>query len=319
LNNRYHCGSCDNACGAGQVCTNGQCTSECTPPLIKCTFTDGGGGCVDLTKDDNHCGGCATVCTQTDAGDYDAGDPVPDGGDASSNGSWSYGTPKCVNSSCTWICPTQSESVCNGLCFDMKQNHDNCGKCNNACAYDEWCSDGVCCKGGQSNCGGTCSDTTTDPTHCGDCTTKCGGNTPFCSAGQCVAAVVFTDPFTQNQQSTSQCNDWNAFRGQLTGTYSQITIMGALDGGAGMSCSGANANSLCQALHTNTASGPFSCGGHSWSVDNCLGTMEITDMGFCSCGPGYAVRPCSTIAGYWGGANTTLCNAPSQTLTVICQ
>lgn len=52
-----HCGACDNACGAGEVCAAGSCTSACEAPLSMC-----GGLCVDTSSDEDHCGGCDVRC-----------------------------------------------------------------------------------------------------------------------------------------------------------------------------------------------------------------------------------------------------------------
>ena|GEM_PF-4588816 len=35
---------------------------------------------------------------------------------------------------------------CNGACYDVCTSQKNCGKCGNACAADEICTDGKCVK-----------------------------------------------------------------------------------------------------------------------------------------------------------------------------
>jgi hypothetical protein len=53
-----HCGTCDNACAANQVCSAGKCANHCAPPTTNC-----GGSCVDVSTDPAHCSDCNTVCT----------------------------------------------------------------------------------------------------------------------------------------------------------------------------------------------------------------------------------------------------------------
>ena len=51
-----HCGGCNNDCGAGQACNDGNC--ECADPnLEQC-----GNNCVDTQTDPNNCGQCGNNC-----------------------------------------------------------------------------------------------------------------------------------------------------------------------------------------------------------------------------------------------------------------
>src|SRR5262249_9026317 len=45
-----HCGSCDNACASGSVCSAGACAVSCQSGRTNCT-----GSCVDLQTDDANC------------------------------------------------------------------------------------------------------------------------------------------------------------------------------------------------------------------------------------------------------------------------
>ncbi len=56
-----HCGACDRACGAEQVCQQGECAAECADPLENC-----GGACVDWLHDRLYCGNCETRCEGAD-------------------------------------------------------------------------------------------------------------------------------------------------------------------------------------------------------------------------------------------------------------
>ncbi|MFU8803162.1 MAG: hypothetical protein ACNA8W_05060 [Bradymonadaceae bacterium] len=50
-----HCGSCDNACAAGERCVNSHC--ECRPDLTRCD-----GECVDTERNPMYCGSCTMNC-----------------------------------------------------------------------------------------------------------------------------------------------------------------------------------------------------------------------------------------------------------------
>jgi len=316
-------GGCAKPCAADQVCSNGICKAQCDAPLVKCGDA---GACIDTTTDKTHCGTCGTVCTTGDAGGLQPGSNNPDAGipfDGGYDGGagWSLGTPGCGKSVCAVACPQGMTACTDGICYDTQNFHDNCGSCGTACAANsEWCTQGHCCGVGTAYCNGACTDVLTSPTNCGGCGITCGGGTPFCSAGTCIAGVTFSQSFTQSQIATAQCPVWTAFRASLTGTYSSITIAGSNDL-VGRTCTGAGANTLCQALHNGTVVSALSCSGNTWNVDTCAGSLKITaDGAACTCKtPGYAVRPCLASNGDWGGVNTATCNGPSQTMTVTCK
>jgi hypothetical protein len=295
----------------------------CTSPLTKCV-ADAGPICADLKSDPNHCGQCPTVCTTADAGSMQPGTNNPDSGVFFDGGydagiGWTLGTPGCDASTCAVTCPQGFNACSDGICYDPQNHHDHCGGCTTACQSTEWCTQGKCCSVGTEICGGTCTDVTSDKNNCGSCGNVCGSNTPVCSGGKCVSAVTFSQAFTTLQIATSQCTAWTTFRSQLTGTYSSITISGTNDT-TGRTCTGTNANTLCQALHNNTATS-VTCGSYTWHTDQCTGGLELTaDNSTCTCAnPGYNVRPCLNTNGDWGGVNTASCSAPSQTITVTCQ
>src|SRR5687768_5624199 len=54
-----HCGACGAACGAGEVCSSGDC-------VCATGTTDCGGTCTDLSSNNAHCGGCGIACTGSD-------------------------------------------------------------------------------------------------------------------------------------------------------------------------------------------------------------------------------------------------------------
>ncbi len=173
---------------------------------------------------------------------------------------------------------------------------------------------------GTANCNGTCTDVLTSPTNCGGCGKTCSGQTPFCSGGVCTGGVTFTGAFTTGVVSP-HCAAWNTFRSQLTGTYSSITISGSNDL-VGRTCTGAPANTICQALKNGTTLSNVVCGSYTWYVSTCAGGIEVgadTSTCFCQATTGYVARPCLVGNGDWGGVNTKSCGAPSQTMTVRCQ
>ncbi|MBP9112352.1 MAG: hypothetical protein KBF88_06055 [Polyangiaceae bacterium] len=53
-----HCGACDKACSADQVCDEGVCKSSCSVSKTKC-----GRDCADTASSDAHCGGCDKTCS----------------------------------------------------------------------------------------------------------------------------------------------------------------------------------------------------------------------------------------------------------------
>lgn len=208
-----HCGSCTNACAAGQVCSTGQCKAMCDLPAIKCVI-EGGPQCLDVKTDPTHCGGCATVCKLADAGGIPPGTQNPEGGvatDASTKG-WDPGMATCTAGACGVTCPMGMQKCMDGICWDTQNHHDHCGDCTTACQPDtEWCTTGHCCALGELYCGSACTNVLTDNANCGACGNACGGNTPYCDQGKCVVGCVPTGQRanfgTLGQDTASGC--WN--------------------------------------------------------------------------------------------------------------
>ncbi|WP_437807064.1 PKD domain-containing protein [Sorangium sp. So ce1078] len=160
----------------------------------------------------------------------------------------------------------------------------------------------------------TCSDGIQNQ---GETGVDCGGPCAPCTG----TTVEFSEAFTQGVPSNEQCGAWDAFRASLTGEYSFVTIRGSQDPD-GVTCTGAAANTLCQALHDGTPTGPIDCNGRTWVVGTGCGpssdVVEITaDGSECSCTNGYTARPCIGNEN-WGGAGGDTCFAPSQTISVVC-
>jgi hypothetical protein len=129
----------------------------------------------------------------------------------------------------------------------------------------------------------------------------------------------FTGGVTPN--GTQVCTDWNAFRSTISSgvTYSLVTLSGS-NNSTGFTCTGAAANTLCQALRAGTNTGLINCNGRNWSVGNCGGGMEISaDGGLCTCGSLNVARPCHPNPDFGGMAGGSSCGQASQTLQVNCQ
>jgi cysteine-rich repeat protein len=134
--------------------------------------------------------------------------------------------------------------------------------------------------------------------------------------------VIWNGSFIQNQDGQSQCGSWNTFRQQLqlVQVFSHVEITGS-NHPQGVTCDGAAANTICQALGDGVAVNNVACNGRNWSVGNCGAGIELTASGgVCACtNPGYIARPCIGANNpNWGGVNTNTCSGPTQTIQVIC-
>ena len=56
-------------------------------------------------------------------------------------------------------------------------------------------------------------------------------------------------------------------------TYTTVTLRGS-NNPTGVTCTGASANTICQALRTGTAMSGISCGGRTWNIGGCGGGTE---------------------------------------------
>lgn len=130
---------------------------------------------------------------------------------------------------------------------------------------------------------------------------------------------VWSAEFTGGSAPGAQCSSWNAWRAALSPSrvYTKITLTGTFDP-AGVTCTGPNANVLCQALRTGTDTG-VTCLGTGWGTQSCgaVGEVALRAKGsMCTCS-GYSVRPCGGFVDF-GGVNSS-CPPPSQTMTVVCE
>jgi hypothetical protein len=139
----------------------------------------------------------------------------------------------------------------------------------------------------------------------------------------CDPAPSYSGSFTGGvaPNGTQACTDWNAFRSTISAgvTYSVVTLSGS-NNSAGRTCTGAAANTLCQALRSGTPTS-IPCNGTTWVVDTCgAGNWEISASGGgCDCNAPYVVRPCHGDLNFGGLNGAWSCGQASQTLQVNCQ
>ncbi len=123
-----NCGSCGQQCGAGQVCSAGQCACPVGKELC-------GDTCVDIAIDPNNCGVCGKSCA-------------------------AEGASFCSSGACTNECGAPNSICASGataLCVDLQSSVDNCGGCGKTCGGAQSCSAGSCaCADGSPACGAEC-------------------------------------------------------------------------------------------------------------------------------------------------------------------
>lgn len=160
---RLHCGRCDLACDAGQVCRSSTCEhNPCGDGQHECS-----GACY---PDDDvlHCGPSCTVC------------PVPA----------AHGTASCVDGQCQLACDG-GYVPCPGSCVDINSDPDNCGSCGHACTGGQVCVNSNCganpCNYGYHYCSGSGCVSNTDVDHCGTSCTPCpsANGTATCDGVSC--------------------------------------------------------------------------------------------------------------------------------------
>lgn len=202
---QLNCGSCGNACLPGELCCDGHCACNCSTgtqcsPIETCCS----GACVNTQIDVHNCSGCGKECL------------VYIG-----NGASTYGV--CVGGQCQCpanlilvpaappfgfdsrvCCPPSTPNLCGdpGVCTNLSNDADNCGKCGHVCPAGQACLSGrcecpvteqqcgtnengdpICCAPGLECCDGQCVNTQTTAANCGGCGVNCGSGS--CLQGHC--------------------------------------------------------------------------------------------------------------------------------------
>ena len=187
-----NCGACGNACPAGQVCSNGTCTTTCAMPLTRCTdttATDGRTGdfCANTAHDPANCGMCGTRCNLAHVA-----------------------THACTAGACAIVRCAPGFGDCDGMAAngcetDLGTTLAHCGACGRACAPPNatgTCATGRCgvmaCATGFADCNNVATDgcetaTATDRSNCGACGTRCPAG-QVCAGGSC--ATTCGAPFS---------------------------------------------------------------------------------------------------------------------------
>jgi hypothetical protein len=117
--------------------------------------------CVELLKDNDHCGRCNQGCGENEI---------------------------CSAGKCTKTC-LKHEKLCSASCVNLSSNSAHCGKCGVRCSSKESCEKGVCqartaCKADEILCKGFCVKSNIDVKHCGGCDLTCGTG-QICFGGKC--------------------------------------------------------------------------------------------------------------------------------------
>jgi hypothetical protein len=200
-----HCGGCNVACGASEVCTAGTCTCATG-------YTDCNGVCVDTMADPNNCGQCGVICSGQ----------------------------VCSQGVCSDSCGAGLTN-CSGACVDVATDLLNCGTCGNACSGGETCVAGVCTAGGSGGMGGTSGGggTTSGGTDPGSGGSDPGGGGADPGSGGSDPGSGGTDPGSGGEV-TGSGGDGTGGAGGSTGGAGGATGGAATGGAATSSCDNAD-------------------------------------------------------------------------------
>ncbi len=188
--NANHCGACNNPCGAGEACVDGQC--QCAPGTTPCS-----GSCVDTNTDVSNCGQCGTQCAEFKV---------------------------CTNGECE--CP-EGMATCTSGCADLTSDALNCGQCNISCMSAQSCVDSNCaCPDGKELCFSECVDTTSDSNYCGDCQTACDPG-EYCNESTCESISDCGDVSEDGYEENETCETAFALPDALEAATEAVTVSDA--------------------------------------------------------------------------------------------
>lgn len=225
------CGAACQTCGAGTVCWDGECQSNCGEGMVVCST-----GCAIIQHDAMHCGACDTPCqpenvdnsvsvvcsggvclAETCAVGFHlvAGRCQADDLDNCGKQGWScqqnvsgWASGECRLGVCV---PTQCVATYH-MTEDNKCEPDTnlcCGSKCESCGANKVCSNGVCasnCSTGLELCSDGCANLTSNNAHCGSCESACNSTTvpnsteSFCSHSKCKASKCRKGYHIENDQ-----------------------------------------------------------------------------------------------------------------------
>ena len=299
LTDLRNCGSCGNACAAGQSCIAGACITAtiCTTPMQMC-----GTSCVNTQTDGANCGRCGNACPGGQAcrdsmcvcacgtGLSCCGTSTAcfnlqtDLRNCGTCGRTCAAGQSCIAGMCNTptVCTSPSR-MCGTSCVDPQTDSANCGRCGNACPGGQACRDSMCvcaCGTGLSCCGTStaCFNLQTDLRNCGTCGNACAAG-QSCIAGACITAITCTEPSrmcggscVNTQTDTSNCGTCGT-----TCTAGQACRAGRCECGCGTGLS------CCGPACFDLQSDPSNCGrcsnactaGQSCALGICVGSGQL--------------------------------------------
>ena len=142
---RQNCNVCGHACGAGSVCEDGHCNTNCVPGMEDC-----GGTCLALEA--NHvesCSGTTLVCMtgyedcdKNTANGCEINTYLDDDHCGSCSNRCGAGM-RCTDGACSLSCST-GLTECSGVCVNPNSDPANCGGCGSNCNTQPNYTKGYC-------------------------------------------------------------------------------------------------------------------------------------------------------------------------------
>ncbi len=238
---------------------SGKKQSECPGGGTMCPD----GQCYNLSFDNDHCGRCDNVCSETESCQAGVCDPIP------------------IEARC--IAP---KLVCGDVCVDPRGDREHCGNCTTRCEDDELCKNSSCvksCEAPETACSDGCHDLNSDTKNCKTCGHDCNaglaeGETPYvCVNGDCV----------------NDCPNGELIcGGNCTNPKTSKNYCGASD-----DCKGANAGKVC-AAGAECNDGICSCTNSGESVCKIGGELKCANAKSsetCGCDENGAGVNCSAL------------------------